>query len=608
MGRYIADIDNVNLPASGVTAGTYTNATITVSSQGIVTAASSGSTPITVLNDLSDVDITGLSPDEILQFNGSDWVNSTLDLDNISDVTLVSPVNGDILVYDGTDWMNSSLSAEGILTTADIGINVQAWDADLDAIAALATDGYIVKTGSGTYETRSIVPGTNSGLSITNEDGISGDTTIVVDFTTFNSVTSIEEDVDLLAFYNDDVGQMEVDTIENIVLSATPVIGGDNIGTGAEVFKQLNTTTKLFEFREITSGNAGIVITEDATNISIAVSDNLFTLTTLTPTDNYFIVGDGSDWTTEDPATARTSLGLGTAALNDDTDYIRVDGTNEMAANLDMGASVTNRIVNLDDPVDPQDAATKAYVDVTVISSNDAGDGLTRTGTVLDVGAGTGIIVDATNVNLDTTYTDTLYYQKTILNDDSPSAPGGSLIGTEDKENLGNATTVEDALEYLNNNWPVATSSVRMELTLTWNLDVGAPNVVVDTFNDVEVARFVSGDDVAIYRDLMLPPDYDNTRDLTLYGSFKKETSTSGTAVLALATQHQRLPFTSFTADDTITFSFADDEVHVVSWTIPGSLFEPLDTVTLRLSRLGTSGSDDHVTGMDFLASYLIQE
>lgn len=53
--------------------------------------------------------------------------------------------------------------------------------------------------------------------------------------------------------------------------------------------------------------------------------------------------------------------------------YLRIDGTNAMTANLNAG---TNKIVNVVDPTNPQDVATKAYVDAnaprlnTILSAN----------------------------------------------------------------------------------------------------------------------------------------------------------------------------------------------------------------------------------------------
>lgn len=57
-----------------------------------------------------------------------------------------------------------------------VGTNVQAWDADLDALAALSSTGIIVRTGAGTATTRTITGGT--GISVTDGSGVSGNPTV----------------------------------------------------------------------------------------------------------------------------------------------------------------------------------------------------------------------------------------------------------------------------------------------------------------------------------------------------------------------------------------------------------------------------------------------
>lgn len=54
-----------------------------------------------------------------------------------------------------------------------IGTNVQAWDADLDAVAALACTGAIVRTASNTVTCRTIT-GTAAEITVTNGDGVAG--------------------------------------------------------------------------------------------------------------------------------------------------------------------------------------------------------------------------------------------------------------------------------------------------------------------------------------------------------------------------------------------------------------------------------------------------
>lgn len=61
---------------------------------------------------------------------------------------------------------------------AVIGTNVQAWDADLDALAGLSTTGLMVRSGAGTAVTRSLANAA-AGLTWTNGDGVSGNPTPV---------------------------------------------------------------------------------------------------------------------------------------------------------------------------------------------------------------------------------------------------------------------------------------------------------------------------------------------------------------------------------------------------------------------------------------------
>lgn len=65
----------------------------------------------------------------------------------------------------------------GALTTAVAGTDYQAADSDLTAIAALASNGVIARTGTGTAAVRTIT-GTSNQITVTNGDGVSGNPTL----------------------------------------------------------------------------------------------------------------------------------------------------------------------------------------------------------------------------------------------------------------------------------------------------------------------------------------------------------------------------------------------------------------------------------------------
>lgn len=82
-------------------------------------------------------------------------------------------------------FVAATASAAQQAMDVEVGVDVQAWDADLDAVAGLSANGVIARTGAGTAAARTITAGT--GISVTNGDGVSGNPTI--------AATSILENV-----------------------------------------------------------------------------------------------------------------------------------------------------------------------------------------------------------------------------------------------------------------------------------------------------------------------------------------------------------------------------------------------------------------------------
>lgn len=65
-----------------------------------------------------------------------------------------------------------------IATLSAVAAAYQPLDSDLTALAGLSSTGFLARTGAGTAAARSLVPG--AGISITNQDGVSGNPTISV--------------------------------------------------------------------------------------------------------------------------------------------------------------------------------------------------------------------------------------------------------------------------------------------------------------------------------------------------------------------------------------------------------------------------------------------
>lgn len=93
--------------------------------------------------------------------------------------------NNDLSVFLTGDFIAISEGGTGAQNAADartnlgvaIGSNVQAWDADLDAVAALSATGFAARTAANTWAQRSIV-GPANGINIANGDGVSGNPTL----------------------------------------------------------------------------------------------------------------------------------------------------------------------------------------------------------------------------------------------------------------------------------------------------------------------------------------------------------------------------------------------------------------------------------------------
>ena len=65
------------------------------------------------LSSLTDVSLTTPANNDVLKYDGSNWVNGSIPLDSASDVSIVSPSANQVLAYSGSVWENLSLVPTG---------------------------------------------------------------------------------------------------------------------------------------------------------------------------------------------------------------------------------------------------------------------------------------------------------------------------------------------------------------------------------------------------------------------------------------------------------------------------------------------------------------
>lgn len=83
-----------------------------------------------------------------------------------------------VAIAEGGTGATDVVAARSNLGVA-IGSNVQAWDADLDAIAGLSSTGLVARTGAGTAATRTITAPA-AGVTVSNGDGVAGNPTLAL--------------------------------------------------------------------------------------------------------------------------------------------------------------------------------------------------------------------------------------------------------------------------------------------------------------------------------------------------------------------------------------------------------------------------------------------
>ena len=240
-----------------------------------------------VINDLSDVVITTVATNDILSYNGTNWVNVS---NVVRDGDNVSALTNDAGYYSSGDNISVGTITQSITNSILYGDSGGLVSAVTIGSGLSFSGGTLTATGSGGTVTSVAMDGGTTGLTYTGSP---------------------------------------ITTSGTITLGGT--LGVANGGTGATTEADART-------------NLGVAIGSDVQ----AFSADLTTIAGLSNADSNFIVGSATGWVVESGATARTSLGLGTAATQNTGDFLQVSNNlSDLASastartNLGLGAIAT---------------------------------------------------------------------------------------------------------------------------------------------------------------------------------------------------------------------------------------------------------------------------
>jgi len=345
------------------------------------------------LESLSNVLDTTPTTGQLLQYDTANWKAATVTIpDNIQDlanVTITTPSDGQVLAWSNSNsrWENQTPGAatipDGTITTAKLSTSLQGQVNLILQTTGAPTDNQILRydSTSTNWQFEDLPGGTVSALSDTDVSAIANKDVLVYNSTSGNWVSRPLAIADVTNLQTSLDAKLESSDISVSALSDTTITS--TVDDSFLVYDSADSKWKN-EGPSTVRSTLSLVV---GTNVQ-AFDQGLSDIAGLSPTDAYFIVGDGSNWVSEAPATARASLGLGALATQDTITESQIFdlGSYITASSTD---TLTNKSGNISQWTNDAGYLTAETNDLTNVSgtlgTGNGGTGLSAIGTANQV-------------------------------------------------------------------------------------------------------------------------------------------------------------------------------------------------------------------------------
>lgn len=254
-----------------------------------------------------------------------------------------------------------------------IGSNVEAWNAQLDTLAAYNTNGLLTQTSVGVYTGRTVT-GTTGTITVSNGDGVAGNPTITISaaylgqtsITTLGTVTTGVWTGTSIALANGGTSAALTASNGGIVYStasAMAILAGT--ATASKMLLSGASTTPTWSTSTIPTSagsTANKVLLSDGTNYVLSIP----TFPNASATSGKIIRSDGTNWVASTPTFPTGSPTAGQVLSGDGTNWIAQGITVLQRVSVETGAVATGGTALPYDDTIPQNTEGDQYMTLAI--------------------------------------------------------------------------------------------------------------------------------------------------------------------------------------------------------------------------------------------------